>query len=209
MPIPYSNIKNTFSVLVLSVFVFLFSSCSSDLTYRGYSPNSLKDGDYVDDDSYIYSLPYAEGERYLLAQAYDSHIMSHKDEFALDFRMKTGTKIMAARPGEVIAVKEDSQEGGIGERYLSLGNHVVVRHDDGTEAGYWHLKYEGALVKVGDKVEEGQHIAISGNTGYTAFPHLHFYVWEYEHGVKQTIPTRFRTSKGVIYLRPGRKYGHP
>ena len=49
----------------------------------------------------------------------------------------------------------------------------AVRHDDGSYARYYHLRTDESLFKVGDSVEAGQHIAFSGNTGYTGGPHLH------------------------------------
>ena len=72
---------------------------------------------------------------------------------------------------------------------------------------YWHLQYKGALLNVGDAVSQGQVIGISGNSGYTYFPHLHFIVWKYDKKGQWTqIGTRFQTSKGIRYLRPFRFY---
>jgi murein DD-endopeptidase MepM/ murein hydrolase activator NlpD len=48
---------------------------------------------------------------------------------------------------------------------------------------------------------------LSGNTGYTAFPHLHFIAWKFnDKGQWQQIATRFRTKKGVKYVRPWKWY---
>ena len=154
----------------------------------------------IPDTSFIYSLPYEKGRSHLLVQGYFTNF-SHKGEYALDFKMKKGTKICAARSGVVVLMREDSKKGGLKRKFLSEGNYVVVSHEDGTYANYWHLQYDGALVKVGDTVQQGQFIGLSGNTGYTAFPHLHFEVTtENTVGVNQ-IPTRFKTVKGIIYLR--------
>jgi murein DD-endopeptidase MepM/ murein hydrolase activator NlpD len=117
--------------------------------------------------------------------------------------MKEGSIICAARSGIVIQAKSDSQQGGLKDEYLSLGNHIMVLHADSSIAKYWHLAYNGLLVKNGDKVEKGQPIATSGNTGFSAFPHLHFQVIN-KHG--KQILTRFKTRKGIIYLRPGKWY---
>jgi murein DD-endopeptidase MepM/ murein hydrolase activator NlpD len=163
---------------------------------------NLKNGKVKTDNSYIYNLPFAKGSKFLLIQAYNSK-MSHQNELALDFKMRKGSKICAARSGVVIAKKQDSDVGGLKDEYLSQGNHIIIKHNDGSTAMYWHLQFNGVLVNVGDTVQQGQHIGYSGNTGYTAFPHLHFQVQNVE---GNDIATRFYTKKGVIYLRPGKWY---
>lgn len=162
----------------------------------------LKGGRIKPDNSPVYYLPFAQGSKFLLIQAYNSK-MSHKNEISLDFKMKKGSKICAARAGVVTAIKEDSDAGGLKDEYLSQGNHVIIKHNDGGEAMYWHLKKDGVLVNIGDTVIQGQHIGYSGNTGYTAFPHLHFQVYD---ATGKNIATRFITKKGIIYLRPGKYY---
>jgi murein DD-endopeptidase MepM/ murein hydrolase activator NlpD len=171
-----------------------------------YSIHDLKAGRFTDDTSYIYSLPFLKGKKAFLIQAYDSKF-SHKEEIALDFKVKTGTKICAAREGIVISARADSDKGGLKPENLSDGNYISIRHPDGSTAYYWHLKKEGVLIKTGDIVQKGQVIGLSGNTGYSAFPHLHFEVQGYDNrGNLVQIPTRFQTSKGVKYLRPGKFY---
>ena len=129
--------------------------------------------------------------------------MSHKGEFALDFKMKKGTTICAARPGIVTAMREDSDKGGLKNEMLSEGNYIIIDHGDGTAAYYWHLQKDGVFVETGDTILQGQAIGKSGNTGYSAFPHLHFEVVQITKG---QVPTRFITRKGVRYLRPGKWY---
>ncbi|MGG9963875.1 M23 family metallopeptidase [Ferruginibacter sp. SUN106] len=162
----------------------------------------LKAGRVKPDNSPVYHLPFSKGSKFLLIQAYNSK-MSHKNELSLDFKMKKGSKICAARAGVVTATKEDSDVGGLKDEYLSQGNHIIIKQEDGSEAMYWHLKKDGVLVNVGDTVKQGQHIGYSGNTGYTAFPHLHFQVYDKD---GKNIATRFLTKKGIIYLRPGKYY---
>ena len=159
-----------------------------------------------DDTSYVYALPYEHNTSHLLIQGYFSRF-SHKERAALDFKMKRGTKVLAARDGVVVRVKEDGNKGGLNKKYRPYGNNIIIQHADGSRAGYWHLQYNGALVDVGDTVRKGQVIALSGKTGYTALPHLHFLVWTFNRqGNWQQVPTRFETSKGARYLRPLRKY---
>ena len=167
---------------------------------------ALQKGTIKDDSSYVYALPYENKTTHLLIQGYFSHF-SHRERAALDFKMKRGTKILAARDGVVVRVKEDGNKGGLNKKYRPYGNNIVIQHADGSRAGYWHLQYNGSLVNVGDSVKKGQVIALSGKTGYTALPHLHFLVWTFNgHGDWQQVPTRFQTSKGIKYLRSMRKY---
>jgi len=188
-----------------SVFLFSFFSLVHLATIAQLSDNEIRDlksGKLKPDNSYIYSLPFAKGSKFLLIQAYNSN-MSHQNEISLDFKMKKGSKICAARAGIVTAVKKDSDVGGLKDEYLSEGNHIIIKHDDGSEAMYWHLQKDGVLVNIGDAVTQGQLIGYSGNTGYTAFPHLHFQVYD-KNG--KNIATRFYTKKGGIYLRPAKWY---
>jgi murein DD-endopeptidase MepM/ murein hydrolase activator NlpD len=166
----------------------------------------LQKGKLNDDTSYLYALPYEEGTAHLLIQGYFSSF-THRERAALDFRMKRGTKICAARDGIVVRMKEDGDRGGLKKKYRPFGNYVIIQHEDGTRAGYWHLQKDGVLVNVGDTVKKGQVIALSGKTGYTALPHLHFLVWTFgANGQWQQVATRFQTKRGPRYLRPFRKY---
>jgi murein DD-endopeptidase MepM/ murein hydrolase activator NlpD len=166
----------------------------------------LKHGRVKIDTSFIYKLPFEKGTKKRVIQAAYSKL-SHKGEIALDFNVKIGTTICAARAGIVVASSGESNIGGLKDEYLDDGNHVIIEHADGSQAMYWHLQYKGALVNVGDTVKAGQVIGKSGNTGYTAFPHLHFeVVGKTKNGTTTQIPVRFYTNKGVKYLKPLKKY---
>lgn len=171
-----------------------------------YSINELKNGKFKADTSFIYNLPFENKKKVFLIQAYESSF-SHKGERALDFKVKNGTKICAAREGIVSSARADSDKGGLKDENISDGNYVTIKHDDGSVAHYWHLQKDGVLVNIGDTVKAGQPIGLSGNTGYSAFPHLHFEVQGYDAtGNYKQLATRFYTDKGVIYLRPGKFY---
>jgi hypothetical protein len=154
-------------------YCFLFLSLIFSFTASAQLTNNqirdLKGGRVKPDNSYVYNLPFAKGSKFLLIQAYNSS-MSHKNELSLDFKMHKGSKICAAREGVVEGMRKDSDVGGLKDEYLNEGNHVIIRHADGSVAYYWHLQKDGVLVNVGDTIQKGQHIGYSGNTGYTAFP---------------------------------------
>lgn len=196
--------KRTLYLIVVS-FVFIIlpvrAFCQSE-----YSSADLKNGKFKKDTSYVYTLPFEHRKKVFLIQAYEGGF-SHKGERALDFKVKKGTTICAARSGVVTGMREDSEKGGLKPENISDGNYVIIKHDDGTVANYWHLQKDGVLVNIGDTVSTGQAIGLSGNTGYSAFPHLHFEVQGYDaSGNYKQLPTRFYTQKGVIYLRPGKFY---
>ncbi len=181
--------------------LFLFGSCGIQHRFTGGSSTTT-------DTSFIYTLPYPSGKSYLMIQGYNSRF-SHKGRINLDFKMKRGASITAARDGVVVVVEESFTKGGTNKKYLRKANQVIVLHADGTQAMYAHLAHNGALVNKGDTVLAGQVIAKSGSTGYSALSHLHFHVWQTTSTGRKQIPTRFLTRKGPKYLRPGRWYRAP
>ena len=192
-------------ILLLPV-ILLTSGCYVSKNPMREEVKRLQKGITKDDTSYIYGLPYEEGESHLLVQGYFSSF-THRERAALDFKMKRGTKICAAREGVVVRLKEDGDRGGLKKRYRPYGNYVIIQHADSSRAGYWHLQKDGVLVNMGDTVKKGQVIALSGKTGYSFTPHLHFLVWSTDNRRQwRQVATRFQTSKGVRYLRPLRKY---
>lgn len=80
----------------------------------------------------------------------------------IDWATPTGTAVMASSGGTVV-------RAGWGSGY---GYVVYIRHPDGRETRYAHLSK--VLVKTGETVKQGQKIALSGNTGRSTGPHLHF-----------------------------------
>ena len=122
--------------------------------------------------------------------------------------MDEGTKIYAAREGTVIALKEDSKIGGASSVYADHTNYILIHHSDGTFANYVHLQYNGALVNKGDKVNVGDVIGLSGSTGISTGPHLHFDIRVFtDKGIFNSIPFMFRGKEGrSISPQVGRIY---
>jgi len=192
-------------IIFFPAIIICFSSCVTSRTAEQKQARELQKGKITEDTSHVYSLPYENNTSHFLIQGYYS-AFSHKQRAALDFVMKQGTKILAARGGVVVRLKENSNKGGWSKKNLSKANYVIIEHSDGTRSGYWHLQQNGVFVNVGDSIKIGQLIALSGKTGYAAMPHLHFMVWKVVGGNWQQIPTRFSTSKGVRYLKPLKHY---
>jgi murein DD-endopeptidase MepM/ murein hydrolase activator NlpD len=162
-------------------------------------------------DGALYRLPFAPGAGYRLIQGYRgdfSHQAGSADEHALDFQMPEGTPVLAARAGVVAAVRQDSTRGGRTRRFRNCANYVVVRHGDGTYAEYYHLRPNGARVKPGDPVAAGQLLGLSGNTGYSMLPHLHFAVYRPIDGQRrESLPVKFQSAGGKpLPLAEGRNY---
>ncbi|MFJ3586587.1 M23 family metallopeptidase [Streptomyces sp. NPDC090127] len=80
----------------------------------------------------------------------------------VDFHAASGTKVVSVGSGTVV-------EAGWGGAY---GNNVVIRMHDGTYTQYGHLS--AISVSVGQSVTPGEQIGISGSTGNSTGPHLHF-----------------------------------
>lgn len=153
----------------------------------------------------LYVFPYATGYSYRVLQGYGSSF-SHtgREEFAVDFKMPEGTAVHAARDGIVARVVEEHSIGCWRDGCGRYANFIVVLHDDGTTGEYYHLQKNGALVAAGERVRAGQHIGLSGNTGHTALPHLHFAVYRaIDWGRTQSIPVRFVSADGIV-ARPRR-----
>jgi len=155
----------------------------------------------VPDDKAVYLLPYAPDERHILIQGYFgkfSHYAGSGNEYAYDWAMPVGTTVCAAREGVVVGVRQDSDAGGPYPAYFSCANYVVIRHSDGTYAEYLHLKHGGVRVALGATVQAGQPIGLSGNTGFTSQPHLHFAVFRLLDGMKhETLPVAIKTKAGT------------
>lgn len=153
-------------------------------------------------DGTIYALPFQRGASHFVGQGYggtESHFAGTEREFAIDFQMPVGTTVRAARAGQVIATKADSNRGGRdSEQFKYDANYIVIRHSDGTYGSYQHLQQNGVLVRLGQMVNTGDTIGLSGNTGLSTGPHLHFEVFIPVDGKNaKTVPVRFQTATGV------------
>ncbi len=176
--------------------------CTTYSQYTRATIKALVRNNVKADTNVVYSLPYGKHVSKLMVQGYYTSY-SHKGEIANDFAMRKGSKVCAARAGVVIATKQDGKLRGLANKYMNEWNYVYILHSDGSTAIYGHLMYGGVLVLEGDSVRQGQAIGLSGNTGYSAFAHLHFQVWD---AAGKQLPVRFYTTNGIRYLRGMRRY---
>ncbi len=155
------------------------------------------------DDDVRYRLPWRAGEAHFVSQG-ASGAFSHKgrSKYSFDFPMEIGTPVCAARGGTVIQIVDGYTEADTGRILFGPpANLVLILHDDGTYAVYAHLNTSGTKVYDGQRVQTGQIIAESGNTGYSTGPHLHFGVGKARlDGRSETLPIRFgnHTPAGFI-----------
>jgi len=159
--------------------------------------------------SAVYSLPYDRGDSWMVGQGYDGDT-THRGKYALDFDLPEGTGIRASRTGIVIETEGRFEVGGPDQALKTRANFVKVQHADGTIANYVHLKYRGVRVRAGQQVRVGQLLGISGNTGFTTGPHLHFEVYGIGPDLdRETLPVRFQTENGPRELEEGMRYTNP
>ena len=158
----------------------------------------------------VYDLPYRHGS-YRVTQGEmgsKTHTRGSGSEYAIDWAMPIGTVICAAREGTVVALRQDSTVGVMNPKFASYGNFVLIRHEDGTFAEYGHLKRKGVLVWLGQHVARRGVIGLSGGTGYSSGPHLHFGVFQNIDGqTRKSIPVQFQTKEETVEtLKAGNVY---
>jgi len=133
---------------------------------------------YLNDDGRYYDEKAHEVEGFLLARpvrgarisSYFTKRRFHpilkkwKAHLGVDYAARRGTPIVAAGSGKVIYAA----------RLGTYGKLVKIRHADGYETRYAHLKSFRRGIKRGKRVKKGQTIGYVGSTGRSTGPHLHF-----------------------------------
>lgn len=171
----------------------------------------------------LYRLPWPEGQSFPFTQVPGGRITTHFTKAtaqAVDIAMPEGMPVVAAREGVVEAVETRHGASAEEEPLTYEGNFVRVRHADGTAAVYAHLKHRSAAVAAGERVAAGQSLGLSGASGDTDAPHLHFAVirsvknsagWQEE----VSLPIKFYVGQPAVPfsaragLRPTAYYAGP
>jgi len=107
-------------------------------------------------------VPPVEGSYVSTGYKQGGGMWSSGSHTGIDFHAGMNTPVHSVAAGEVV-------EAGNGGAY---GNNIVIKHKDGTYTQYGHLNSIG--VSVGQQVKPGQQIGLSGSTGNSSGPHLHF-----------------------------------
>ena len=100
--------------------------------------------------------------------------------------------MLAVGDGEVVVAKRSG----------AAGYYVAIRHGRTYTTRYMHLRK--LLVKPGQKVKRGDRIALSGNTGRSTGPHLHYEVWINQQAVNPLTAAAYRRAER---FRPDRLSG--
>lgn len=101
---------------------------------------------------------------------------NEQNHTGLDMSLETGEPIFAAKSGTVVSVEKKVK--AINNCDYGYGNYVKIRHDDGTETLYAHMKYRSikSKIAVGYRVTQGEQIGQAGSTGCSTGSHLHYEV---------------------------------
>lgn len=137
---------------------------------HSYTAFLFEDGNYYDErgeslarafQRYPYKGKFRVSSPFNLARRHPitGRITPHK---GVDFAMPTGTPVYATGDGEVVRVKN----------HPFAGKYIEIQHDGRYVTRYLHLSR--STVHRGQKVSRGERIALSGNTGRSTGPHLHY-----------------------------------
>lgn len=125
--------------------------------------NSSNSGGNTSSGSGYFMRPISGGS--ISANGY--YPSSGKFHGAIDYAVSPGTTVMAAADGVVMSTADLTS---------SYGTNVVIRHANGTQTYYGHGTRGSICVKPGQIVKKGEKIMLSGSTGNSSGPHLHFEV---------------------------------
>jgi murein DD-endopeptidase MepM/ murein hydrolase activator NlpD len=154
---------------------------SSKFRARNFAPGAQSDGSLAANLHPTISSPLQgfchplNGLGYL-SQGINGTTHRGRMAYAYDLASSIGTPVYAMRAGQVIGVQDRYPDTGGGPDKISKFNYVMVEHDGGYRSAYVHLQQgfrSTVQIKAGDRVEKGQLIGYSGNSGWSTGPHLH------------------------------------
>ena len=143
-----------------------------------------------------------------ITQRFGERITNPHGHSGIDFAVPLGTPVLAADDGTVLEIRCLK---------FGYGMYVLIRHLDGTESLYAHLS--AILVSAGQQVTTGTRIGLSGSSGNSTGPHLHFELRQYGKAIdpepllfpaaRQLQATRWQVVCSALNLRSGPDIGFP
>lgn len=119
--------------------------------------------------------------------------------YAVDFALRPGTPVQAVRDGIVCGMwmksktYVDQHDFILGKQAMSKANMIILLHEDGDRSVCAHLEKDSEFVRMGEEVEAGQPIALSGLSGWVGdIPNVHIDVRREMKGILHTIPVLFQ-----------------
>ena len=158
-------------------------------------------------------LPYPAGKTYQVTQSWQSN-NSHNNgspinKYAVDFGMPIDSSVVAVEPGKVVGIKSNgsSLPRGCSSAYANNANYVIIDHGSNRSSLYLHLNRVDVFV--GQSIQQGQQIGLSGDTGWTCGvngttgPHLHFAFQNTQSTLGASSPIGFVETGNAkpVYLR--------
>jgi murein DD-endopeptidase MepM/ murein hydrolase activator NlpD len=128
-----------------------------------------------------------------VSQGFNGSTHRGREAYAYDLATSIGTPVYAMMPGVVLSVRDGYPDTGGDFSKAAKFNYVMIEQADGYRAAYVHLQHgfrSKAGVKAGDRIQQGQLIGYSGNSGYSSGPHLHIelQIPGKDFGFTQTVP---------------------
>jgi murein DD-endopeptidase MepM/ murein hydrolase activator NlpD len=158
---------------------------------------------FVIDSEGSYKLPTPAGQPWMLTQGpYGSFSHWGNSLHAYDIAPINGRCVVAMRAGIV-----HTHDVGMGQDHSrrTFGNYITIDHGDGEYSHYAHLATGSFVVRDGQHVEQGQALAMVGNSGYTLGEgggyHVHVHVTHDLSISSGSVPFRFADLSGSV--RPG------
>lgn len=141
-----------------------------------------------------YQLPLAAGVSWRITQSPNGGF-SHwgRTAQAYDIAPQGARCVVAMRGGIVHAFDHGYRQT---PHLRIFGNYVTIQHDNGEYSHYAHLETGTFVVKTGQRVEQGQALAMAGNSGYSFGTHLHVQVTRSFAISSQSVPFEFEDLPG-------------
>ena len=156
-----------------------------------------------------YKLPTAAGIPWMITQGpYGTFSHWGNSLHAYDIAPRSGRCVVAMKAGIATRTISGLQQD---HRHHSFGNYITIDHGNGEFSHYAHLATGTFVVKNGQRVEQGQALAIAGNSGYTLGEgggyHVHVSVTRAMPITSPSVPFQFDDLGDLVARRP-ESHGH-